>query len=108
MHNLSMAHHAAGREDEAIELQKEIAVIGEEMGMTSEEQNEASYAAGGPASGPAGGPTPGSSSVKLHDTREEAKGKNRRKKKTGKEEGDSVTTWKPTNARNSRRKSKKK
>lgn len=38
MHNLSMTHHVAGREDEAIKLQEEIAKIGEEMGMTPEER----------------------------------------------------------------------
>lgn len=105
MHNLSMVHHAAGREDEAIKLQREIAEIGEEMGMTDEEKNEASDAAGGPASGPAGDASSGSPPVKLRDTREGGKGKNRRKKKNkqkaeGEEEGDAATTWKPTNTRN--------
>lgn len=98
MHNLSMAHHAAGREDEAIKLQEEIAKIGEEMGMTTEEQSEMSAAADGSA--PDGGV------VEL--TREAGKkGPGKKKKKGGGEDGDSGTTWKPMHTR-SRRKSKRK
>lgn len=97
MHNLSMAHHAAGREDEAVKLQEEIAKIGEEMGMTTEEQNEMSAAADGSA--------PEAGTV-------ESAGKNAapgKKKKGGGggEDGDSGTTWKPMHTR-SRRKSKRK
>ncbi len=86
MHNLSMTHHVAGREDEAVKLQEEIARIGEEMGLTAEEQSEASGAAGGP--------------VKLAHEEGKSPGKNHKKK-------DSGATWKPMHTR-SRRKSKRK
>lgn len=95
MHNLSMAHHAAGREDEAIRLQEEIAKIGEEMGMTTEEQDEMSAAADGSA--------PEAGVVELAGNK--APGKNK-KKKGGGEDGDSGTTWKPMHTR-SRRKGKR-
>lgn len=85
MHNLSMTHHVAGREDEAVKLQEEIARIGEEMGLTAEEQSEASGAAGG--------------AVKLTHQEEESPGKNHKK--------ESGATWKPMHTR-SRRKSKRK
>lgn len=84
MHNLSMTHHVVGREDEAIKLRDEIAKIGEEMGMTPEEQSEASGAAGG--------------GVKL--AQEEGK------KAPEKKKSDSGSTWKPMHTR-SRRKGKK-
>lgn len=102
MHNLSMAHHAAGREDEAMKLQDEIAAIGEEMGMTAEEQSEASEAAGVPS--------PESSHVKLLDTRPGGKkgsGKTTSKEKGDVKDEDSVTTWKPARSQK-RKKSKKK
>lgn len=86
MHNLSMTHHVAGQEDEAIKLQDEIAKIGEEMGMTPEEQSEASGAAGG--------------AVKL--SQEEGKKPQERKNKGN----DSASTWKPMHTR-SRRKDKR-
>ncbi|CAM9779605.1 unnamed protein product [Ectocarpus fasciculatus] len=85
MHNLSMTHHVAGREGEAIKLQDEIAKIGEEMGMTPEEQSEASGAAG--------------EAVKLAQ-----EGKKAPEKKN--KESDSASTWKPMHTR-SRRKGKK-
>lgn len=101
MHNLSMAHHAAGREDEAIRLQEEIATIGEEMGMTTEEQDEMSAAADGSA--------PEGDAVESTGRKGGASGKNNKnkKKKGGGEDGDSGTTWKPMHTR-SRRKGKRK
>lgn len=81
MHNLSMTHHVAGREDEAIKLQEEIAKIGEEMGMTPEER-EGSGSADGQGL---------EAAVKL--TRQE--GGQAGKKEKSKGRGGSATTWKP-------------
>eukprot|EP00752_Nemacystus_decipiens_P003102 g2873.t1 len=96
MHNLSMAHHAAGREDEAVKLQEEIARIGEEMGMTTEEQNEMSAAADKSA--------PDAGTLESTGTGT-APGK-KTKGGDGGEDGVSGTTWKPMHAR-SRRKGKR-
>ncbi|CAN0316091.1 unnamed protein product [Ectocarpus sp. 12 AP-2014] len=85
MHNLSMTHHVAGREDEAIKLRDEIAKIGEEMGMTPEEQSEASGAAGG--------------GVKL--AQEEGK-------KAPEKKSDAESAWKPMHTRSRRKGNKRK
>lgn len=82
MHNLSMTHHVAGREDEAVKLQEEIAKIGEEMGMTPEER-EGSGSADGQGL---------EAAVKL--TRQEG-GQAGKKKEKSKGRGGSATTWKP-------------
>lgn len=82
MHNLSMTHHVAGREDEAVKLQEEIAKIGEEMGMTPEEREEAGSADEQGLE----------AAVKL--TRQEG-GQTGKKKETRRERGGSAGTWKP-------------
>ena len=81
MHNLSMTHHVAGREDEAVKLQEEFAKIGEEMGMTPEERE---------GSGPADGRGL-EAAVKL--TRQE--GEHTGKKERRKGRSGSATPWKP-------------
>lgn len=91
MHNLSMAHHAAGKEDEAVKLQEEIARIGDEMGMTAEEQSEAGTAADGAAPG-------GGGAVELSRG-----GGGKAAGKKGREEGDSAQTWKPMHTRSKRK-----
>lgn len=78
MHNLSMAYHAAGRDDDAVKLQEEIAKLGEEMGMTTEDQ----YGQSG--SGAAGA----EGAIKL--TRQRGNQPRSPKKKT-----ESGATWKP-------------
>ncbi|CAM9919827.1 unnamed protein product [Laminaria digitata] len=83
MHNLSMTHHVAGREDEAVKLQEEIAKIGEEMGVTPEER-EGSGSADGQGL---------EAAVKL--TRQEGGQAGKKKTEKRKGRGGSATTWKP-------------
>lgn len=86
-----MVHHAAGREDEAVKLQEEIARIGEAMGITEEEQQ------GTDGVGSSGNGTEGASDapVKMYKTRAEAKKAAAKQKQDEDEDGDSAVTWKP-------------
>lgn len=84
MHNLSMVHHAAGREDAAIELQEKISRIGEELGITEEGQKDGMQTEGARLE----------DAIKL--TREEGKRPERKTGRKGKQGGgDSATAWKP-------------
>lgn len=85
MHNLSMTHHAAGRTDEAVELQEGIARIGEELGMLEEELVEEAD---------------GVSNEGVVGNVDEPQGDGKSSKKTEQKEGEdeseeSATTWRP-------------
>lgn len=82
MHNLSMVHYVAGRKDEAVRLQEEIAKIGEEMGVTEEDSS---------GDGEAGGENL-EKGIKV--SKEKGKGLGKNKKDQGNQE-KSTTTWKP-------------
>lgn len=85
MHNLSMTHHAAGRTDEAVELQEEIARIGEELGMAEEERVE--EADGVSSEGVTGN---------VNAPRGDGKSPEKTEQKEGEEESaESATTWRP-------------
>lgn len=88
MHNLSMVHHAAGREGEAIKLQEEIARIGEDMGITEEKLQEE-----GDVSSSSSAAEASEAPVKLFKTRAEAKKAAAKQAEDG--EGESAATWKP-------------
>lgn len=84
MHNLSMTHHAAGRTDEAVELQEGIARIGEELGMLEEEQVE--EADGVSNEGVVGN---------VDAPRGDGKSSEKTEQKEEDESAESATTWRP-------------
>ena len=82
-------HFAAGREDEAVELQEAIGRIGDELGVIEEEQVEGG---GGGSEG-----MTGDAAVTRKDTEHPEKQMQEisRKPEKGKESEDSVTAWRP-------------